>query len=239
MKKTKLKVSEPFFGKISKIGTLWPDRTAKKQMQYFIPKAILHSQLAQSIVRAQPHVISNFLRARRLALENPSKTVSYGQVELKRLTGTVGGLSASEYYRMNIGKLSFFVKEFNRAHLGPRFNSSLEDAAVQMKTLERAKNALREDPRFSQFVVAEPHFAFSGSDSMYLVSQYHVGVPVNQIRSSAKLAREVSWSAHDEKMIKDLADYLENKKSIFDANDYNILWCKDIHKFVIIDVRGA
>jgi hypothetical protein len=223
------------FGKISRIGSFWPDKRKREEKLPIVPRAIFYSKEAQEVLGQNPGLLKKLLEAsRRIELQ---KRVIIGDLEVTNVSEQFHGHTATQYYLARISGKKYLIKETQRTRVGIQFSPTYDAPHAQVVALQKAEELLRQNKEFDRVTVAKPVFALNRRDTLYLATEYHAGFTIAEIEKNPELQARFPQVMLARPMIKRMNEYLE-AHGIVDAIANNLLWSPLLNKFVIVDVRA-
>jgi len=223
------------FGKISKIGSFWPDKMRHESRPPIVPRTIFYSKEAQEVLAQNPGLLKNFLEASRKTA--PQKKVSSGNLELTNVSEQFHGNTATQYFLARVGGKRYLVKETQRAKVGKNFSPTYDAPHAQIAALQKTEELLRKKEEFNEIIVAKPMFALNRRDTLYLATEYYPGFTIAEIERSVELQKQFPFIIPYLPILGRMNKYLE-ANGIVDAVANNVIWSPIIKKFVIVDVRA-
>lgn len=232
------KNNSSFLQRVSKKGYVWVNKAVPKKYVHnrlqVIKKSFIISRYARCIKKNHPLFFKDFSKARAELLNGKTK-VNFDYFSLEKLNFSTG--SGTHFYKLSIGNKSFFVKEIVRGQEGKKFIPNFDDPRGQIDALLKAKTLISKTADFNDFFVAEPHFALSSENHLFLATDFYEGVKVKDILNSPKLKEKYPlFKVIDFEYLHSLNKFLEKNK-IFDFAAYNLIYVPQLKKIVIFDLR--
>jgi hypothetical protein len=230
----------------SKFGSLWKFIPGVVSVSHYnkygrydqkkVEKHLTYSSLAKQLVKAHPNLIKNFLAQKRV-LSKPGQKSMFGNMVLENISGEVKGHTATNFYRLLVDGRAFFIKEIKRGKQGSSFDPRYDSPQVQIKAAEIAREKIKSIKELENVEVVKTHLGFSGSDSLFLVTDYHPGYSLDQIKYDKELSKKYPGANKESARLLNQLESAFAKTRITDFGPQNILFVPSTGKFVLIDLR--
>ncbi|MBI4210653.1 MAG: hypothetical protein HY544_04070 [Candidatus Diapherotrites archaeon] len=240
----------PVKGRRSNRERMWkPGR-----FQSMIPDEVMYTAGIKALVRRMQGrkaggLISDFLRARRGLRATGVKIAGAGKLVVEDITNRVDGYTGNAFYKVTLGRRSFFVKEYERGKAREKLRPQYDLAAQQMSAMREA-SALIAKAELPNVAVAEYSLGYTGKTHSWIVSDFYEGETVGWARAhipneilpiESGSPTTIPWArAHIPNEIwvqTELATSILRAKGFVDVTAVNMLWCPKLEKIVIIDLR--
>lgn len=211
-----------------KRNSMWVSKTTNESVK----REVAFSGPALSLLKKNPRILKDFLRAKRFSLR-VNRKAKIGEVLVENLTGNVAGETGSGFYKVTIKGRSFFVKEYKFGRTGKHFVPEWDLPSAQRKAFNRARLFLkRHKQKYPEFIVANFHLSFTGRSSALFVTDFH-----DLISARNYLMPSSEKNVHMRARIDTLAGELE-KLGISDIIN-NTFYSPSLKKFVLVDLRNT